>query len=119
MDRQTHQSWSDEGTRTVGSPRTTEAVRIAQGTSEKALPQYTLDEVGDHWEAKSCWVVLFDLVYDVTEFLHQHPGGSEILLEHAGHDSTRAFQGKGHSEEAHKLLEKYCIGQLVSSERIY
>ncbi|XP_022083920.1 cytochrome b5-like [Acanthaster planci] len=88
-------------------------------TSDSALPQYTLEEVADHWEAKSCWIVLFNHVYDVTEFLRKHPGGAEILLEHAGKDSTYAFQSKGHSDKAYKLLEKYCIGQLVLCERIY
>ncbi|XP_033625464.1 cytochrome b5-like [Asterias rubens] len=83
------------------------------------LKQYTLSEVAEHWESKSCWIVLFDFVFDVTKFLHEHPGGWEILMEHAGIDATLAFKGKGHSEMAHKMLLKYCIGQLVRSERIY
>ena len=34
-------------------------------------------------------------VYDVTEFLAEHPGGEEILLETAGTDSTEAFEDVG------------------------
>ena len=35
------------------------------------LKQYTLSEVAEHWESKSCWIVLFDFVFDVTKFLHE------------------------------------------------
>jgi L-lactate dehydrogenase (cytochrome) len=31
-------------------------------------------------------------VYDVTEFLAEHPGGSAILLKHAGRDATAAYE---------------------------
>lgn len=31
-------------------------------------------------------------VYDVTEFLSEHPGGSSILLKHAGRDATAAYE---------------------------
>ena len=34
-------------------------------------------------------------VYDVTDFLSDHPGGEEILLESAGADSTEAFEDVG------------------------
>jgi isopentenyl diphosphate isomerase/L-lactate dehydrogenase-like FMN-dependent dehydrogenase len=36
-------------------------------------------------------VVLYDNVYDVTEFLPSHPGGSEIILKLAGQDATDAY----------------------------
>lgn len=28
------------------------------------------------------------MVYDVTEFLSQHPGGAEVILRNAGKDAT-------------------------------
>ena len=31
-------------------------------------------------------------VYDVSEFLSEHPGGSAILLKHAGKDATAAYE---------------------------
>lgn len=31
-------------------------------------------------------------MYDVTEFLNEHPGGSAILLKHAGRDATAAYE---------------------------
>ena len=46
-------------------------------------------------------------------FNFQHPGGAEIMFEHAGSDATIPFESKGHSADAYAMLEKYCIGELV------
>ncbi|ESO98309.1 hypothetical protein LOTGIDRAFT_114342 [Lottia gigantea] len=75
--------------------------------------QFTLDLVSEHSNETSCWIVVNDMVYDVTSFLDKHPGGSDVVLEHAGTDATVAFEDKGHSKYGVKLLEKYIIGELI------
>lgn len=47
--------------------------------------------VAKHTSAESCWVVIHGNVYDVTEFLPSHPGGSRIILQLAGRDATAEF----------------------------
>ncbi|KAK4153552.1 cytochrome b5-like protein [Chaetomidium leptoderma] len=47
--------------------------------------------VAKHTSADSCWVVLHGNVYDVTEFLPEHPGGSRIILQLAGRDATAEY----------------------------
>lgn len=81
--------------------------------------QITLDEVSYHDSMQDCWVVLYDRVYDITKFLEMHPGGHDVLLEHAGRDATIAFTGTGHSKAAFASLKMYEIGELPLSERIY
>ncbi|KAG9084105.1 hypothetical protein FS749_005502, partial [Ceratobasidium sp. UAMH 11750] len=49
-------------------------------------------EVEAHNTPKSCWLIVNGQVYDVTEFLSEHPGGSAILLKHAGRDATEAYE---------------------------
>lgn len=44
--------------------------------------------VGRHNSARSAYVVYADLVYDITEFLGRHPGGSAILGAALGTDIT-------------------------------
>ncbi|KAK4247403.1 cytochrome b5-like protein [Corynascus novoguineensis] len=44
-----------------------------------------------HTTPDSCWVVLHGNVYDVTEFLPEHPGGSRIILQLAGRDATAEY----------------------------
>ncbi|KAN0116872.1 cytochrome b2 [Hyaloscypha variabilis] len=48
-------------------------------------------EVLKHNSPKSCWLVLYGRVYDVTEFLTSHPGGSAIILAYAGQDATDEY----------------------------
>lgn len=81
--------------------------------------QITLDEVSYHDTMQDCWIVLYDRVYDITDFLEMHPGGHDVLLEHAGRDATIAFIGTGHSKAAFASLKMYEIGELPSHERIY
>lgn len=45
--------------------------------------------------------------YDVTKFAERHPGGKDLILEHAGKDITQAFDDAGHSEGAHAVMRKY------------
>lgn len=77
------------------------------------LPEYTLAEVSEHWQTNDCWVVVEDLVYDITEFVDEHPGGQYIVMEHAGRDATLVFRGSRHSQDAYNMLDKYLIGILV------
>eukprot|EP00808_Paulinella_micropora_P022371 g36523.t1 len=45
--------------------------------------------------------------YDLTTFLHQHPGGSRILSSSHGLDRTRAFEKYMHSERARAMLARF------------
>jgi cytochrome b involved in lipid metabolism len=69
--------------------------------------------VASHCTQDSCWMVVDDKVYDLTDFLDFHPAGTEIMLEHAGTDASTAFFEKGHSIGAQLMLEKYYIGELT------
>lgn len=53
--------------------------------------KFDLREVSEHNTAESCWVVINDTVYDVTEFLPQHPGGESSILSWAGKVSHCLF----------------------------
>ncbi|KAJ8084159.1 hypothetical protein PM082_002926 [Marasmius tenuissimus] len=52
----------------------------------------SLEAVAKHNTPKSCWVIIKNKVYDVTEFLDEHPGGSNIILKYAGRDATLAYE---------------------------
>ncbi|KAI8995498.1 FMN-dependent dehydrogenase-domain-containing protein [Trametes punicea] len=53
---------------------------------------FSLDEVAKHNSPSSCWVIIKNKVYDVTEFLPDHPGGAKIILKYAGKDATSAYE---------------------------
>ncbi|KAI0724176.1 FMN-dependent dehydrogenase-domain-containing protein [Fomitopsis betulina] len=48
-------------------------------------------DVAEHNSAESCWIIVHGNVYDVTEFLPEHPGGSKIILKYAGRDATAEY----------------------------
>ena len=48
--------------------------------------------VATHCSRESCWIIVSGNVYDVTEFLDDHPGGSAIILRYAGRDATEAYE---------------------------
>ena len=48
-------------------------------------------EVAKHDSRDSCWVIIKGKVYDVTEFLDEHPGGAAIILRYGGKDATAEY----------------------------
>jgi len=72
-----------------------------------------MSEVAKHNSRQSAWIVVKGEVYDCTNFLDHHPGGSSILLSRAGCDATGDFDGF-HSLDAWKILDRLRIGTLSS-----
>ncbi|KAI8890899.1 cytochrome b5 [Backusella circina FSU 941] len=73
---------------------------------------FSSDDVAKHNTKNDLWVSIHNKVYNVTEFVIEHPGGEEVLIDEAGKDATEAFEDIGHSDEARDILEKYLIGTL-------
>ncbi|KAH8835161.1 FMN-dependent dehydrogenase-domain-containing protein [Flagelloscypha sp. PMI_526] len=53
---------------------------------------YSLEAISEHNSRQSAWVIIKNQVYDVTEFLDEHPGGAAIILKYAGKDATSAYE---------------------------
>lgn len=51
---------------------------------EEQKTKYTLNEVSQRNNRSECWLVIHGKVYNVTEYLEDHPGGEDILLDVAG-----------------------------------
>ncbi|XP_056631644.1 cytochrome b5-like [Diorhabda sublineata] len=80
---------------------------------------YTLEEISRHdgKQDTRVWIIIKDIVYDVTDYLDEHPGGGELITEWAGKDATKEFDDFGHSLDAKKDLKKYHIGEVVEEQR--
>ncbi|KAI9303516.1 hypothetical protein BJ944DRAFT_283098 [Cunninghamella echinulata] len=81
-------------------------------------------EIATHNHSKSCWVIYKNKVYDVTEFILDHPGGDDLILNYAGKDVTTIMADvleHEHSEAAYEILLDYCIGELdnMLKERLH
>lgn len=119
------QSWSQSSnvpsisTNSNTNSNPTSSIVSSENVSGKQLPEYTLAQVAEHISPDDCWLVIYDKVYDVTDFLSHHLGGEYIILEYAGRDATIAFRSTRHGDDSYALLEKYLIGTLVEKEQMY
>lgn len=81
--------------------------------------EFRRSEIIQHNKKDDCWIILFNKVYDDTDFIRKHPGGSEILLSRAGEDASSFFQTRhGRNSQIYKHLEAYKIGKLVEEEKV-
>ncbi|ENN72155.1 hypothetical protein YQE_11212, partial [Dendroctonus ponderosae] len=83
----------------------------------KMVKEYTIAQVKEHNSKKDVWILIGNDIYDVTPFLNEHPGGEEVLLEHAGKNATEAFEDVGHSTDARERMDEFKVGTLVAAER--
>lgn len=94
-----------------------------------SLGEYTSEEVAEHKTKNDLWIVVHGkgkfqelkidsnqetyinaTVYNVTEYVRDHPGGADVLCDVAGTDATEAYEDVGHSEDADEILKTYLIG---------
>jgi hypothetical protein len=68
------------------------------------------EEAAKHTSESSCWLMIDGNVYDVTNFLDDHPGGGELLLNATAKDATDDFEDVGHSKSARNDMRSYLIG---------
>jgi cytochrome-b5 reductase len=66
---------------------------------------------------KNDWLTCRPIVYDVTKYQHDHPGGVDVLTETAGGDASEEFDNAGHSEDAFEIMKDYCVGKVKGFEK--
>ena len=97
----------------------TEGVLLTTGSGSEgsaseppcAPRRFCMADVATHCTRDDCWIVVAGKVYDVTDWLPDHPGGDGMILQLAGHDASLEF-AKFHSSYACELLPHYYKGEL-------
>lgn len=78
-----------------------------------ASETYTAQEVAAHNDAASCWSAIDGAVYDLTEWIAQHPGGERAILGLCGVDGSAAFHAQhGDAKQQADILINYKIGSI-------
>ena len=87
---------------------------VTDETGEGPAEQITMARVEENDTADSCWTAIDGLVYDVTDWVDQHPGGPDRIEQLCGTDGTENFtdQHSGAPQPESQLAE-FQIGQLV------
>lgn len=86
----------------------------AEEPPEENLPTIRLAEVRNHGiGAKSIWVIKGTNVYDITEWIEAHPGGSVILRAAGGSiDPYWKIFTIHQKQDVYDILEQYLIGTI-------
>ncbi len=72
-------------------------------------------EVATHNNVSSCYTIMGDKVYDVTDFINKHRGGSDKIIGLCGKDGTAQFlKQHGSSAKAQAVLSSFYIAELAS-----
>ncbi len=80
------------------------------------MKKITYAEVAKHNKPDDCWLIIGDHVYDVTNYINEHPGGPIVLSTRSGKIVTVAFEQASHSRHAREeIMPKYRIG-LIDKE---
>lgn len=80
------------GSNLYGAEKTSFA---ALGLSEdefKNLKVYTPEDLSLHNKENDCWMSIYGVIVDVTEFIPTHVGGASMVMGEAGKDATAAFK---------------------------
>lgn len=78
------------------------------------------EELAVHNSADSCWKAIDGRVYDITDYIDQHPTPASVVTLWCGRESTSAWHDKGngvgHSAFAGRLLATMEVGTLAGAE---
>ena len=84
---------------------TTTTAEAKSATAAAIESVFTLAEVAQHAIAEDCWSVVNENVYDLTQWISAHPGGSGSIESMCGVDASTPFnnQHNGQSDPEAKL----------------
>ena len=87
---------------------------VTAGSRRTDLPDIRTSDIDQHKDASTgVWVTFRDGVYDVTDFVAEHPGDKKILLAAGGAvDGFWDFYAIHHTAHVYEQLEQLRIGNL-------
>ena len=91
--------------------------RILPFTRRAPTVEYTYDDIKTCIHRGVMLIITDDKVYDVTNFIAQHPGGAESLLSRVDGHSDCTRDKSFHSIDARSEWDKLCVGKLCRSGR--
>ena len=92
------------------------ATPAATPTPTATTSGYTMAQVAANNSAKSCWAVIEGSVYNLTNWINSHPGGTGAIISLCGTEATSSFNAQ-HANQSRpsSRLSGYLLGPLAKS----
>jgi flavocytochrome c len=74
--------------------------------------EFTMEEVAKHNKKDDLWVVVKGAVLDLTNWLDEHPGGPQAILNFMGRDASEEFEMLHDDEVIPKYAPQQVIGRV-------
>ncbi|KAF6842843.1 Fumarate reductase [Colletotrichum musicola] len=74
--------------------------------------EFTLEEVAKHNKKEDLWVVVKGVVMDLSDWLEEHPGGPQAIMNFMGRDATEEFEMLHDDEVIPKYAPQQVIGRV-------
>ncbi|KAH6657300.1 putative fumarate reductase Osm1 [Truncatella angustata] len=78
--------------------------------------EFTLEEVAKHNTKEDLWVVVKGVVMDLSNWLEEHPGGPQAIMNFMGRDATEEFEMLHDDEVIPKYAPQQVIGRVKGQE---
>lgn len=78
--------------------------------TEVTLETVTSAELATRNSRNDCWVAYEGIVYDVTEWISQHPGGANAIIQHCG--TAEQFENalnRQHGDRQITMLKEFTV----------
>ncbi|KAK6818810.1 fumarate reductase [Apiospora arundinis] len=115
-------SWGGDATASAptSANRPADAGKSSQTASKPQSPkkfeipqkEFTMEEVAKHNKKEDLWVVVKGVVMDLSDWLEEHPGGPQAIMNFMGRDATEEFEMLHDDEVIPKYAPQQVIGRV-------
>lgn len=105
-------------TPTADGGKSSQPAAKAQSAKKFEIPdrEISMEEVAKHNKKEDLWVVVKGVVMDVTNWLDEHPGGPQAIMNFMGRDATEEFEMLHDDEVIPKYAPQQVIGRVKGQE---
>ncbi|CRK33878.1 hypothetical protein BN1708_016290, partial [Verticillium longisporum] len=105
-------------TTAAAGPSPTGDAQKAGKSKEFSIPEkeFTMEEIAKHNTKDDLWVVVKGVVMDLSNWLEEHPGGPQAIMNFMGRDATEEFEMLHDDEVIPKYAPEQVIGRVKGVE---
>ncbi|KAL7620635.1 Osmotic growth protein [Parahypoxylon ruwenzoriense] len=98
--------------------KSSQAAAKPQSAKQFEVPEkeFSMEEIAKHNKKDDLWVVVKGVVLDLSNWLDEHPGGPQAIMNFMGRDATEEFEMLHDDEVIPKYAPEQVIGRVKGQE---